>query len=219
MKMKKLISIGALVLTITTCTSVNAFASTSTSIKHEALQSVIKNGLDGENEFIFNRLNINAHTPIGNYLTDNFISEANEILKDYEVKIESNDNYYKVQKKIALKIRTLNEEQKTKALGEIKTFLNTKLDSFLNLNDSDLKSKVNDYFKASSYGTLTVGRNSNNNRTVTLEDKNGNVLIQVNSSHVYRAKAKLDSVNTYDELKKLILSYYPDAKDYFDKIK
>ena len=219
MKMKKLISIGALVLTITTCTSVNAFASTSTSIKHEALQSFIKNGLDGENEFIFNRLNINAHTPIGNYLTDNFISEANEILKDYEVKIESNDNYYKVQKKIALKIRTLNEEQKTKALGEIKTFLNTKLDSFLNLNDSDLKSKVNDYFKASSYGTLTVGRNSNNNRTVTLEDKNGNVLIQVNSSHVYRAKAKLDSVNTYGELKKLILSYYPDAKDYFDKIK
>lgn len=234
MKMKKLLSIGALTLAIATCTTIGASAAdvAGRDNKRQAMQSIVTNGLNGEE--VFNDISISAKTEVGNYLTDTFINETNEFLKNNELntyldennnlvtwKIEETDNLYVVQKNIVKTLRILNKEQKDEAVYSIKKYLLSKLEQFENAsNDSNSKlvEKINQYFKTTKYGTLTVGINSDNVKTVTLV-KNKKVLAQVNTNNVYKVADKLDSIENYDDLKALILEYYPSAGDYLDQIK
>lgn len=234
MKMKKLLSIGALTLAIATCTTIGASAAdvAGRDNKRQAMQSIVTNGLNGGE--VFNNIPISAKTKVGNYLTDTFINETNEFLKNNELntyldennnlvtwKIEETDNLYVVQKNIVKTLRTLNKEQKDEAVYSIKKYLLSKLEQFENASsesNAELVETINKYFKTTKYGTLTVGINSDNAKTVTLV-KSGKIVAQVNTSNVYKVADKLNSIETYEDLKNLILEYYPDAEDYLNNIK
>lgn len=234
MKMKKLLSIGALTLAIATCTTIGASAAdvAGRDNKRQAMQSIVTNGLNGGK--VFNDISISAKTEVGNYLTDTFINETNEFLKNNELntyldennnlvtwKIEETDNLYVVQKNIVKTLRILNKEQKDEAVYSIKKYLLSKLEQFENASsesNAELVETINKYFKTTKYGTLTVGINSDNAKTVTLV-KSGKIVAQVNTSNVYKVADKLNSIETYEDLKNLILEYYPDAEDYLNNIK
>ncbi len=234
MKMKKLLSIGALTLAIATCTTIGASAAdvAGRDNKRQAMQSIVTNGLNGGK--VFNDISISAKTEVGNYLTDTFINETNEFLKNNELntyvdennnlvtwKIEETDNLYVVQKNIVKTLRTLNKEQKDEAVYSIKKYLLSKLEQFENASsesNAELVETINKYFKTTKYGTLTVGINSDNAKTVTLV-KSGKIVAQVNTSNVYKVADKLNSIETYEDLKNLILEYYPDAEDYLNNNK
>ena len=234
MKMKKLLSIGALTLAIATCTTIGASAAdvAGRDNKRQAMQSIVTNGLNGGK--VFNNIPISAKTEVGNYLTDTFINETNEFLKNNELntyldennnlvtwKIEETDNLYVVQKNIVKTLRILNKEQKDEAVYSIKKYLLSKLEQFENASsesNAKLVETINKYFKTTKYGTLTVGINSDNAKTVTLV-KSGKIVAQVNTSNVYKVADKLNSIETYEDLKNLILEYYPDAEDYLNNIK
>ena len=234
MKMKKLLSIGALTLAIATCTTIGASAAdvVGKDNKRQAMQDMVTNGLNGGK--VFNNISISAKTEVGDYLTSTFIEETNEFLEDNHLntyvdddnetvtwKIEKTDNLYAIQKNIVKTLRNLDAVQKDEAVYSIKKYLLSKLEEFENAsNDSNSKlvEKINQYFKTTKYGTLTIGINSNNVKTVTLV-KNKKVLAQVNTNNVYKVADKLDSIENYDDLKALILEYYPSAGDYLDQIK
>ncbi|ETJ34497.1 hypothetical protein Q604_UNBC11078G0001, partial [human gut metagenome] len=98
------------------------------------------------------------------------------------------DNLYAIQKNIVKTLRNLDAVQKDEAVYSIKKYLLSKLEEFENAsNDSNSKlvEKINQYFKTTKYGTLTVGINSDNVKTVTLV-KNKKVLAQVNTNNVYK---------------------------------
>lgn len=233
MKMRKLLSIGALTLAVVSCTSIGASAAevAGPNNKKQAMQAMVQKGLDGGN--VFDAVSINAKTSVGKYLTATFIREINEELEKKELnkytengqetwEVKPTDNYYAIEKNIAKTIRSLDEEKRNKALNDIKNFLKEKLDEFKEASlDSDkaLKDKVEEYLIVPSGSTLTVGKNSDKLRVVSLENKNnGKIIAQINSGNVYKAAEKLDSVKDYDQLKSLIMSYYPGAKDYYDKV-
>lgn len=234
MKMKKLLSIGALTLAIATCTTIGASAAdvAGRDNKRQAMQSIVTNGLNGEE--VFNDISISAKTEVGNYLTDTFINETNEFLKNNELntyldennnlvtwKIEETDNLYVVQKNIVKTLRILNKEQKDEAVYSIKKYLLSKLEQFENASsesNAKLVETINKYFKTTKNETLTVGINSDNAKTVTLV-KSGKIVAQVNTSNVYKVADKLNSIETYEDLKNLILEYYPDAENYLNNIK
>ena len=234
MKMKKLLSIGALTLAIATCTTIGASAAdvAGRDNKRQAMQSIVTNGLNGGK--VVNDIPISAKTEVGNYLTDTFINETNEFLKNNKLntyvdennnlvtwKIEETDNLYVVQKNIVKTLRTLNKEQKDEAVYSIKKYLLSKLEQFENASsesNAELVETINKYFKTTKYGTLTVGINSDNAKTVTLV-KSGKIVAQVNTSNVYKVADKLNSIETYEDLKNLILEYYPDAEDYLNNNK
>lgn len=234
MKMKKLLSIGALTLAIATCTTIGASAADVAvrDNKRQAMQSIVTNGLNGEE--VFNDISISAKTEVGNYLTDTFINETNEFLKNNELntyldennnlvtwKIEETDNLYVVQKNIVKTLRILNKEQKDEAVYSIKKYLLSKLEQFENASsesNAKLVETINKYFKTTKNETLTVGINSDNAKTVTLV-KSGKIVAQVNTSNVYKVADKLNSIETYEDLKNLILEYYPDAENYLNNIK
>jgi hypothetical protein len=235
MKMKKLLSIGALTLAIATCTTIGASAAdvAGRDNKRQAMQSIVTKGLDGGR--VFNDIPISAQTEVGDYLTDAFINETNEFLennklnvyfdeaenKEVSWKIEKDDNLYVVQKNIVKTLRTLNKEEKDEAVYYIKKYLLSKLEQFENASsesNAKLVETINKYFKTTKYGTLTVGINRDNAKTVTLV-KSGKIVAQVNTNNVYKVADKLNSIKNYDDLKNLILEYYPDAEDYLNNIK
>lgn len=235
MKIKKLLSICALTLSIVSCTTIGASAAevAGKQNKSQVIQDVIKGGLNGKG--VFNNINITANTKVGEYLTDNFIDETNKFLaeknlntywddvdgKDLPWKIEKTNTLYDIQKNVLKTLKGLDASQKDAAVKSIKDYLLSKLTVFEDASKNSngkLLEEINKYFRTSKYGTLSVGQNSDNAKTVTLM-KSGKVVAQVNSNNIYKAVDKLNSINNYEDLKALILKYYPDADNYINSIK
>lgn len=233
MKMKKLLSIGALSLTLVSCISIGASAAEVVGVnnKENAMESIVKNGLNSKK--VFYGVEITADTKVGSYLTTNFIDETNKFLVDKDLnvyfdaeknvdvewKIEKSDTITSILVKVAKTLKSLDKDAKNAAVVEIKDYLLGKLSEFEDASqksNNELISKINEYFNTKRYGELTVGTNMDNAKTVTLE-KNNKILAQVNTNNVYKVADKLESVNNYDELKALIIKYYPDAQSIFDK--
>ena len=78
MKIKKLLSIGALTLTITTCTSMNVFAAESAGNRENAKNQIIMNVINGQN--IAESLNINMASISKNYVTHDFIEDIKKYI-------------------------------------------------------------------------------------------------------------------------------------------
>ena len=235
MKMKKLLSIGALTLTLISCISIGASAAevVGGQNKRDAMEAVVTKGLNGGQ--VLYGVNIKASTQVGNYLTTGFIDETNKFLADNDLnvyfdaeenanvewQIKSTDTLYTIQKNIVKTLKSLDKDKKDAAVVEIKDYLLGKLNEFKDASqasDAELVSKINEYFKVSKYGALTVGTNMDNAKTVSLV-KNNKILAQVNTNNVYKVADKLEAVNSYDELKDLILGYYPNAEKYLDNLK
>lgn len=228
MKMRKLLSIGALTLAIVSCTTIGASAAevSGKENKRQAMRDMVTNVLeDGK---VFYNADVKATTPVGDYLTDKFIEETNDFLEDNDLNvyfenesvkwsITKDDDLYAIQKNIVKTLKSLDKEAKDTAVYSIKEYLLSKLEEFEAASkgsDDKLKEIINEYFNTEKYGVLTVGRNMDNAKTVTLT-KNGKIVAQVNTNNVYKVVDKLNEVKNYDDLKALILEYYPEILEYY----
>ena len=221
MKMRKLLSIGALTLTLTTCTSMSAFAAEAVGNRNEAAKSIAINAWKEKN--IINNIDINANTAVNKYakqaLIDKVKSCVEGAIKDKALAEEVNNTIQTKYdngagaKDIFEALMDINAE-KDKDITNDATFeaakasLEKMLAEFVAANEKGtLDSTIKQYFNVSKYGTLEYGRNSNNRRVVTLK-RGSSILLQVSSENVY---------NLQDELENRIHSW-ADLKDYFGKI-
>ena len=223
MKMRKLLSIGALTLAIVSCTSVGASAAEvvkgTEANKTTQMQRIVKNGLDGRK--VVNNLAITANTKLGIYLKPDAITEINAQLAEAKipVKIKDTDTYYNAQNAIVKAAKTLDDASRQKAFEKLKSLANDKLVEAENYSEEQLTEQANKYFRVSNYGKLAYGRNMNDSKVVSLVDKKGNVIAQVSGENIKAAKERVAGVNSLDELLSLANKYYPGAEDYIKNIK
>ena len=220
MKMRKLLSIGALTLTLTTCTSMSAFAAEAVGNRNEAAKSIAINAWKEKN--IINNIDINAKTAVNKYAKQTLIDKVKVCvegaIEDKALAEEVNNTIQTMYdngagaKDIFEELMYINYEKKDitndATFDAAKAALEDMLAEFVAANEKGtLDSTIKQYFNVSKYGTLEYGRNSNNRRVVTLK-RGSSILLQVSSENVY---------NLQHELENRIHSW-ADLKDYFGKI-
>ncbi|POO85382.1 hypothetical protein [Clostridium sp. 3-3] len=223
MKMKQLLSIGALTLTLVTCTSMSVFAAEAVGSRNEAAKNVAINAWKGQN--VINNVSINANTAVNKYATQALIDkvkacvetsiEDKALAKKVNDKIQEMYNSGKGAKEIFEALQDINQTEgditTDATFDAAKAALQSTLNEFVDANgksNAELDKLIKKYFKvSSSYGTLEYGKNSDNRRVVTLI-KSSKIVFQVSSENVYNLK---------DELENRINSW-SDLKDYFGKI-
>lgn len=222
MKMKQLLSIGALTLTLVTCTSMSVFAAEAVGSRNEAAKNVAINAWKGQN--VINNVSINANTAVNKYATQALIDkvkacvetsiEDKALAKKVNDKIQEMYNSGKGAKEIFEALQDINQTEgditTDATFDAAKAALQSMLNEFVDTNgksNAELSAMIKTYFNVSPYGTLEYGKNSNNRRVVTLK-KGSKIVFQVSSENVYNLK---------DELENKINSW-SDLKDYFGKI-
>ncbi len=219
MKMRKLLSIGALALTLVTCTSVSVSAAEALGNRNEAAKSLAINAWKEKN--VVNNININANTAVNKYAKQTLIDRVKvcvegaiddkALAEEVNNTIQTMYNDGKGAKDIFEALMDINAEKditNDATFKAAKASLEDILAEFVAANEKGtLDSTIKQYFNVSKYGTLEYGRNSNNRRVVTLK-KGSSILLQVSSENVY---------NLQDELENRIHSW-ADLKDYFGKI-
>lgn len=223
MKMKQLLSIGALTLTLVTCTSMSVFAAEAVVSRNEAAKNVAINAWKGQN--VINNVSINANTAVNKYATQALIDkvkacvetsiEDKALAKKVNDKIQEMYKSGKGAKEIFEALQDINQTEgditTDATFDAAKAALQSMLNEFVDANgksNADLDKLIKTYFNVSpSYGRLEYGKNSNNRRVVTLK-KGSKIVFQVSSENVYNLK---------DELENKINSW-SDLKDYFGKI-
>lgn len=223
MKMKQLLSIGALTLTLVTCTSMSVFAAEAVGSRNEAAKNVAINAWKGQN--VINNVSINANTAVNKYATQALIDkvkacvetsiEDKALAKKVNDKIQEMYKSGKGAKEIFEALQDINQTEgditTDATFDAAKAALQSMLNEFVDANgksNADLDKLIKTYFNVSpSYGRLEYGKNSNNRRVVTLK-KGSKIVFQVSSENVYNLK---------DELENKINSW-SDLKDYFGKI-
>ena len=223
MKMKQLLSIGALTLALVTCTSSNAFAYEFNGNRNEAAKAVAIKAWKGER--IINDVSINANTAVNKYATQALIDKVKACvensIEDKALADEVNktiQNMYEDGKGAKEIFEALQEINQTKGsdittdatFKAAKAALQDMLNEFVDANgksNADLDKLIKTYFNVSKYGKLEYGKNSNNVRVITLT-KGSKVVFQVSSEEVYDLKNGLENrINSWSDL-----------KDYFGKI-
>ncbi|MDU1006543.1 hypothetical protein AB2T63_09415 [Clostridium butyricum] len=223
MKMKQLLSIGALTLALVTCTSMSVFAAEAVVSRNEAAKNVAINAWKGQN--VINNVSINANTAVNKYATQALIDkvkacvetsiEDKALAKKVNDKIQEMYKSGKGAKEIFEALQDINQTEgditTDATFDAAKAALQSMLNEFVDANgksNADLDKLIKTYFNVSpSYGRLEYGKNSNNRRVVTLK-KGSKIVFQVSSENVYNLK---------DELENKINSW-SDLKDYFGKI-
>lgn len=223
MKMKQLLSIGALTLALVTCTSSNAFAYEFNGNRNEAAKAVAIKAWKGQR--IINDVSIDANTAVNKYAKQALIDKVKACvetsIQDKALADEVNktiQNMYEDGKGAKEIFEALQEINQTKGsdITTDETFyvakatLESMLNEFVIANEkgnSDLDKLIKTYFNVSKYGKLEYGKNSNNVRVITLT-KGSKVVFQVSSEEVYDLKNGLENrINSWSDL-----------KDYFGKI-
>ncbi|MGG7198628.1 hypothetical protein ACQPUI_18170 [Clostridium butyricum] len=222
MKMKQLLSIGALTLTLVTCTSMSVFAAEAVGSRNGAAKNVAINAWKGQD--VINNVSINANTAVNKYATQALIDkvkacvetsiEDKALAKKVNDKIQEMYNSGKGAKEIFEALQDINQTEgditTDATFDAAKAALQSMLNEFVDANgksNAELSAMIKTYFNVSPYGTLEYGKNSNNRRVVTLK-KGSKIVFQVSSENVYNLK---------DELENKINSW-SDLKDYFGKI-
>lgn len=223
MKMKQLLSIGALTLTLVTCTSMSVFAAEAVGSRNEAAKNVAIKAWAGK-ENVINDVNITINTPVNKYATQELINKVKACvetsIKDKVLATKVNEKIQvmykdgKGAKEIFEALQDINQTEgditTDATFDAAKAALQSMLNEFVDANgksNAELSAMIKTYFNVSPYGTLEYGKNSNNRRVVTLK-KGSKIVFQVSSENVYNLK---------DELENKINSW-SDLKDYFGKI-
>lgn len=222
MKMKKILSICALAVTITSCASMSVFAAEYAGNRKEAAKQIAIHAYKGDE--VVKGLGITVDTPVKNYvkpvLVQKLIDTVNNGIADESVKNRVVDTIKKGYlegssvKEIFEELSFINAEDNIDITTDstfkaAKQFMQNLLDEFVTANEKGiLKTRINAYFKVDSLnGNLTFGKNAANRRVVTLE-KNGQVILQVSSENVFNVKSELENN----------IKSWADLKDYFNKI-
>lgn len=222
MKMKQLLSIGALTLTLVTCTSMSVFAADAVGSRNEAAKNVAINAW--KEQKVINDVSIDVNTAVNKYAKQALIDkvkacvetsiEDKALAKKVNDKIQDMYNNGKGAKAIFEALQDINQKEgditTDATFDAAKAALQSMLNEFVDANgksNAELSAMIKTYFNVSPYGTLEYGKNSNNRRVVTLK-KGSKIVFQVSSENVYNLK---------DELENKINSW-SDLKDYFGKI-
>lgn len=210
MKLKKILAVTAIALSVTSIVPTIANAVESKGDQKAAFKSIIKNGADGNK--IVNNLSITANTKIRDYLTDEFIKEINSVIQltslgqgNNAVTVLGTDNLYDIQNKLLIKQREYKTESDKEQLYQdfktIKQAVLDKLESIKGNSNDEIIKKVEKIVKYQKYGhALTVGTNSDNAKVISLEDRFGNIVLQVSSSELNQVIDKVESINNYNDL-------------------
>lgn len=201
MNMKKLMSIGAMSLAITCCTSITTFAAENVGDRKVAVSKIASNFYKGEK--VINNLNITISTPIKDYATTELISEIKDLnIAKFNVNLGIKEN-------LEILMEDRGDLTTDDNLIKIKNFINEKLEDFIEAsNNGELDTIVKQYINVGKYGVLTTGKNMEGKTTVSLQNTSGSILLQVNSDDVSEAKDKLTGVNSWSELKEVIGNYF-----------
>lgn len=201
MNMKKLMSICAMSLAITCCTSITIFAAENVGDRKAAVSNIATNFYKGEK--VINNVNITISTPIKDYATKDLIDEIKDLgIAEFNVNVGIKENYAKL-------MEDRGDLTTNPNLQKVKDFINGKLEEFIDAsNDGTLAATVKKYIKVQQYGVLTTGKNMEGKVTVSLEDKSGNILLQVNSDEVNEVKDKLTGVDSWGELNDIVKIYF-----------
>lgn len=221
MKMRKLLSIGAIALALVSCTSIGASAEEvlNNTQKNEDVQLklMIKKGIDGEN--VINGLAINAKTPLKNYLKPAAIDKINTMLSIADVKLKApiadTDTYNDIIASVAVAIKDLPSDQKTAKIEAIKDQLTKESKDYKGMTDEALLDTFKSYLNVDKYGTLRLYTNMNGGRTVSLESSKGNVVLQINKDNLKGLKNKVGNDLSAEHIKQLVNEYAPQYADMF----
>ncbi|MGN0145375.1 MAG: hypothetical protein ACI398_10340, partial [Clostridium sp.] len=87
------------------------------------------------------------------------------------------------------------------------------LDKLEELRGCDINSEIiellNEIISIDKHGKVTIGTNSNNSKTISLEDKSGNIIVQVNSEQINKVIDKVESIESYDDLVRIFNNLKP----------
>lgn len=213
MKVKKLLSVSTIGLTIAFCGSIGVFATNNAlnTEKKEMIQAVIKSYYSGANPI--NNLDLNKNTKV----------------KDI---FNSNSEYYK---KIAEKLNSYGEgailNDMVKNGASVSEVLNSSLiyaslnqDNFIKYKNMtiDLANQLIDIDKTedqgaraikekkaseminSSYGNVKFGKNASGHTTVSIE-KNKQIILQIDAVNAEKLVDIISSFNSYDEFKDFLV--------------
>ncbi|MDO5517454.1 MAG: hypothetical protein Q4F66_07850, partial [Clostridium sp.] len=184
MKIKKILSIGALALTITTCTSMSIFAAeyAGTTTRNQAAKEIAINAYFGGE--IVNNLGITVKTPVKSYVKQPLITKITDCVKngitDTAVKekvaktiqdgYDNGDGF----KKILDSIVSINDEAgiditTDETFNAAKTAMEDMLKEFdTEYHKGKLDTTITKYFKVKELGAeLSYGKNSNDRLVVS----------------------------------------------------
>lgn len=204
MNMKKLMSICAMSLAITCCTSISTFAAekaTDNKNRNEVIGSIAVNFYKGGQ--VVNNLPIYSDkTPISAYFTKTLIDEVKgKNIAPFDESKSAKENF-------GILMSEKNKYTSDENLKAIKSFVDEKLDEFIEADKAgNLDGVVKKYLKADSYGRLTTGKNMDGKSVVSLLDRSGNVILQISSENVYSVKNELKGVNSWTGLKAVLGNY------------
>lgn len=202
MKKNRLLSLGAIALTIACSTSVSAYAAEYNKTPKEAKEAIIEMKM-AEKAYkggqVINGLNITIDTKVKEYATSTLIKELDEQAAKFGLNYDYNaglkDNFLDIQ---ASSVGLTSDDEK---LTIIKDFINEKLNGLKAANEAGTSiSYVNKYIKVNNYGSLKMGVNLKDGNAVALFDKKGQLLAVVGNDEIEKTQKRLDRVESWDQL-------------------
>lgn len=211
MKVKKLLSIGAIGLTVAFCTSVGVFAASNVlSAEQKAVvKGIIKSYSAGISPI--NNLNVNKNTKIAD-----IINSDSEYYKEIEQQLNSYEEGSNITDAIkdvtigevldsSLIYASLNEENFEAYKAMTKDVANQLIEIGKATDEATraIKEQKASEMINSTYGTVKFGKNSEGRTTLSLE-KDNKIILQINTANAEKLVNTLDSFETYEEFKNLL---------------
>lgn len=203
MKKNRLLSLGAIALTISCFTPVSASAAEYNKTLGEAKSAIIKMAEGAyKGDKVINGLNITAKTPIKDYATGNLTSEMDKLAADlglsgFDYSKGLYDNFLTAKEQSA----TLTEDEK---LVVIKQYVNKKLNGFKDANNEGKGCKyVREHINVSKYGILKAGVNGEGENAVALL-RNGQVIGILGNDEVEKVQKQLNRVDSWGQLRNFL---------------
>lgn len=211
MKVKKLLSIGAIGLTVAFCTSVGVFATSNvlSAQQKEVVKGIIKSYSAGVSPI--NNLNVNKNTKIGDIINSDseYYKEIEEQLNSYE----EGSNITDVIKDVSigeildstLIYASLNKEnfEAYKAMTNDVTNQLIEIGKTTDEATRAIKEQKASEMINSTYGTVKFGKNSEGRTTLSLE-KDNKIILQINTANAEKLVNALNSFDTYDEFQNFL---------------
>ncbi len=213
MKVKKLLSVSTIGLTIAFCGSIGVFATSNvlSPEKKEMIQALVKSYYSGANPI--NNLELNKNTKVNSI----FNSDS-----EYYKKIEDKVNSYG--EGAILNDMVKNGASISEVLNSSLVYASLNQDNFIEYKNMtiDLANQLIDIDKTedqgaraikeqkvseminSSYGNVKFGKNSSGHTTVSIE-KNNQIILQIDAVNAEKLVDILNSFNSYDEFKDFLV--------------
>lgn len=205
MKKNRLLSLGAIALTIACFTPVSASAAEYNKTPGQAKDAILEMA---ENAYkggkVINGLDITVDTPVSDYATGNLTTEMDKLAAD--LGLEGFD----YSKGLYVNFLTAKAQSTTLTTNDgkletIKEYINGKLDGFKDANEKNKGyDYVKNYINVSQYGYIVSGINGEGKPSLALFDKKGQLLGILSNDEVEKAQNQLNKVKSWDQLRSFL---------------